>query len=51
MTIYQSLHLKLGRDPTNAEIKAEVSRIKLEAITEQANAGRLVHQTKPTKRQ
>ena len=29
-TIYEALEAKLGRTPTNAELKAEVERIKTE---------------------
>lgn len=44
MTIYQALSEKLGRIPTDAELKAEVTRIKREALIELASAGRLPHQ-------
>jgi hypothetical protein len=45
-TIYEALWLKLGREPTNAELKAEVGRIKVEALIETAERGRLSHQKK-----
>lgn len=41
MTIYDALALKLGREPTNAELKAEVERIKEDALVEAAAAGKL----------
>ena len=40
-TIYQALEAKLGRTPTNAEIKADVERIKTEALVELASKGKL----------
>jgi hypothetical protein len=43
-TIYEALHAKLGRTPTNPEIKAEVERIKREAVEELARNGKLPHQ-------
>lgn len=43
-TIYAVLKDKLGREPTNAELKAEVQRIKEEALVETAGAGKLAHQ-------
>lgn len=43
-TIYQALWIKLGREPTNMELKADVERIKREAIEELARAGKLRHQ-------
>lgn len=43
-TIYEALAELLGRTPTNAELKAEVERIKEEAIIEAANNGKLNHQ-------
>jgi hypothetical protein len=46
MTIYTALKQKLGREPTNAEIKAEVQRIKTEALIEAATAGKLAWQRK-----
>jgi hypothetical protein len=44
MTIYESLAKKLRRDPTNAELRAEVERIKEESLLSLAKAGRLSHQ-------
>lgn len=43
-TIYEALRSKLGREPTNAELKADVERIKAEALAEVARKGRLPHQ-------
>ncbi len=43
-TIYEALAAKLGRTPTNAELKAEVQRIKTEAYVETAQRGKLRHQ-------
>jgi hypothetical protein len=45
-TIYEALVSKLGRVPTNAELKAEVERIKREAYEELAAKGGLPHQRK-----
>lgn len=44
MTIYEALRNKLGREPTNAEIKADVQRILTEALVERAERGKLSHQ-------
>jgi hypothetical protein len=46
MTIYDALKARLGRAPTGAELKAEVTRIKQEAMADLAAAGRLPHQRK-----
>ncbi len=35
-TIYQTLKVKLGREPTHAELKADVKRILTEALVESA---------------
>lgn len=43
-TIYEALKAKLGREPTNAELKADVQRIKTEALVEMADKGKLAHQ-------
>ena len=43
-TIWEALADKLGREPTNAEAKAEVARIICEAIVEVAERGKLPHQ-------
>ena len=44
MTIYEALKIKLGREPTNAEIKADMDRISEEGLIERATAGKLPHQ-------
>jgi hypothetical protein len=46
MTIYSALAAKLGRVPTNSELKAEVERIKEEALIDLAERGKLAHQRK-----
>ena len=46
MTIYEALKAKLNREPTRAEIKAEVQRILDEALVERAESGKLRHQRK-----
>ena len=46
LTIYEALIRKLGREPTNSEIKAEVKRIMGEALIETATRGKLSHQKK-----
>lgn len=43
-TIYEVLRDKLGREPTHAELCADVKRILTEARIERAEAGRLPHQ-------
>lgn len=43
-TIYEALRAKLGREPTSAELKADVDRIKREALVEAAQKGKLRHQ-------
>ncbi len=43
-TIYEALRHKLGREPTNAELKADVQRIKRDALVEVASRGGLPHQ-------
>lgn len=40
-TIYEALAEKLGRTPTNAELKADVNRIKQEALVDLAGKGKL----------
>lgn len=47
MSIYDSLAKRLGRKPTNDEVRAEVRRIIREAYEDVAQAGRLPHQRKP----
>jgi hypothetical protein len=44
MTIYAALKMRIGREPTNAELKAEVQRIKEAALIETAQKGKLPHQ-------
>lgn len=44
LTIYQALADKLGRTPNNAELKADVDRIKQDALIEMAGNGKLRHQ-------
>ncbi len=46
MSIYEKLRQRLNREPTNAELKAEVARIKSEALIDAAEAGKLRHQRK-----
>ena len=45
-TIYEALCVKLGREPTNAELKADVKRILAESLVERATKGKLPHQRK-----
>lgn len=45
-TIYEALRRKLGREPTHAELKADVARILREASIELAEKGKLPHQRK-----
>jgi hypothetical protein len=45
-TIWNRLAQKLGRQPTNAEAKAEVQRIMSETTIELAGRGKLPHQRK-----
>ena len=47
-TIYEALALKLGRAPTNAELKADVERIKTEALIKLASKGKLPFQRRVT---
>jgi hypothetical protein len=44
MTIYAALKAKLGREPTSAELRADVERIKTEALIQCATDGKLRHQ-------
>lgn len=44
VTIYAALAAKLGRIPTNAELKADVQRILREGLQEMAANGKLPHQ-------
>lgn len=43
-SIYEALKAKLGREPTNTELKADVTRILTEAHLELAEHGKLKHQ-------
>lgn len=45
-TIYEALRSKLGREPTNAELKQDVERIKKDVIMDLASQGKLKHQRK-----
>lgn len=45
-TIYEALRVKLDREPTHAEIKADVHRILTEAMIERAEQGKMPHQRK-----
>lgn len=44
MTVYEALRQKLGREPTNAEIKADMQRIADEVLVEMASRGKMRHQ-------
>jgi hypothetical protein len=46
MTIYEALKAKLTREPTNAELRAEVSRIKEGALVGAAAQSKLSWQRK-----
>ncbi len=43
-TIYEALAIKLGREPTREEVKADVRRILTEVSTQMAKAGKLPRQ-------
>ena len=43
-TIWNRLAAKLGRQPTNAEARAEVKRILTDGLADLAEAGKLPHQ-------
>lgn len=43
-TIYEALVRKLGRTPTNEELRADVDRIKQEALVDLAGKGKLKFQ-------
>ncbi len=45
-TIYEALATKLGRLPTNEELRADVQRIKRDAVVGLASNGRLPFQHK-----
>lgn len=44
LTIWQALALKLGREPSLAEVKADMNRISAEGLVERAAKGKLSHQ-------
>lgn len=43
-TIYEALRLKLGREPTNQELKDDVKRILTDAYVMLGTNGKLKHQ-------
>jgi hypothetical protein len=45
-TIYEALRAKLGREPTHAELCADVRRILADGTRERAERGQLRHQRK-----
>lgn len=45
-TIYNRLAARLGREPTDAEVRAELNRIMTEARVAMAEQGKLPHQRK-----
>ena len=45
-TIAECLAIKLGREPTHAELCADVRRILIESTIERAEQGKLPHQRK-----
>lgn len=45
-SIYTALRSKLGREPTNAELCADVKRILAEGMVDMAARGKLPHQRK-----
>lgn len=45
-TIYGKLKAKLGREPSNKELKEEIHRILSEAAIDMASKGKLPHQRK-----
>lgn len=46
MTIYEALRQKLGREPSNAELRDDVRRILDDGMIERAEAGKLSWQRK-----
>ena len=48
-TIYEALAAKLGRNPTDAELKADVQRIKDEVLVTMAAGGKLRHQRRSSR--
>jgi hypothetical protein len=49
-SIYEALRDKLGREPTNAEVRADVERIKTDALVKTATGGKLRHQKRHRRR-
>lgn len=45
-TVWNRLAVKLGREPTAEEARAEVQRILFQACLEAAESGKLAHQRK-----
>lgn len=45
-TIYEALRAKLGREPTNTELKTDVARIIENGFVQAAEQGKLPHQRK-----
>ena len=45
-TIYEALRAKLGREPSHAELCADVKRILAEVTIDMASKGKLRHQRK-----
>lgn len=45
-TVYNKLKEKLGREPTSAELKDDVKRIRSEALVDMASQGKLRYQHK-----
>lgn len=48
-TIYEALRGKLGREPSNAELRADVRRILDQGLIEMAEAGKLAHQKRASR--
>ena len=44
VSIWQALADRLGRQPSNSEVKAELARITEESLIERAELGKLKHQ-------
>lgn len=49
-SIYSVLAAKLGRAPTDSELRADVQRIRDSVLVDMAAAGKLQHQRKPSRR-
>lgn len=43
-TIYEALRAKLGREPTNAELREDCHRIMTEGLVDRAAKGKMRHQ-------